>query len=329
MDVLEESLAARVIEELPQAVGRYQFTHALIQETLTEELTLTRRVRLHARIAESLEGLYGDNAEAHAAELVYHFAEAEAVIGNEKLVRYSLLAGERALAAFAWEDAILHFQRGLVAKEGGPMDAETAALLVGSGNAQLAAFTRGQAKEAMDGLSRAFNYYSETGDVSRAIAAAEYPMTTISGTAPGSAQLVERALHLAPPDSLAAGRLLLRYGWNQGRIQGDFKNAQDTFARALTIATENGDSFLEIQSLAAAAEVDVFNLACAESMVKSRRVIELAFQAGDPWAEVQAHQRATLALTIIGDLEGARHHGSAALAPAERLHESFWLSSAL
>ena len=34
LDVLEEALGARVIEELPQAVGRYQFTHALIQETL-------------------------------------------------------------------------------------------------------------------------------------------------------------------------------------------------------------------------------------------------------------------------------------------------------
>ena len=48
LDALEEALSARVIEELPQAVGRYQFTNALIQDTLTEELTSTRRVRLHA-----------------------------------------------------------------------------------------------------------------------------------------------------------------------------------------------------------------------------------------------------------------------------------------
>jgi tetratricopeptide (TPR) repeat protein len=112
-------------------------------------------------------------------------------------------------------------------------------------------------------------------------------------------------------------------------MQGDFKGAQDTFAKALAIATGNGDSFLEMQSLAAAAEVDVFNLACQESMVKSRRVIALANQADDPWAEVQAHQRATLACTILGDLEGASHHASAALAPAERLHDYFWLTSSL
>ena len=86
--LLEEALSARVIEELPQAVGRYQFTHALIQETLSEELTLTRRVRLHARIAQVLEELYGDNADAHSAELAHHYVQAEAVLGSEKLVRY-------------------------------------------------------------------------------------------------------------------------------------------------------------------------------------------------------------------------------------------------
>ena len=51
LEVLEEALASRVIEELPQSVGRYQFTHALIQETLAGELSTTRKVRLHARVA--------------------------------------------------------------------------------------------------------------------------------------------------------------------------------------------------------------------------------------------------------------------------------------
>ena len=127
LEVLEEALAARVVEELPRAVGRYQFTHALIQQTLAEELSTTRRVRLHARIAEALEGLYGAQAEAHAAELALHFSEAEAVLGTEKLVRYSLLAGERALAIYGWEEAVAHFQRAEAAKGGQPMDGETGA----------------------------------------------------------------------------------------------------------------------------------------------------------------------------------------------------------
>jgi hypothetical protein len=37
--------------------------------------------------------------------------------------------------------------------------------------------------------------------------------------------------------------------------------------------------------------------------MKSRRVLGLIDQFDDPWAEVQAHQRATLACTIIGNLK--------------------------
>ena len=91
-------------------MGRYQFTHALIQETLVGELSLTRRVRLHAQIAQTLEKLYGDEAEAHAAELAKLFAQAEAVLGSDKLVRYSLAAGEDALDASSPELASDHFK---------------------------------------------------------------------------------------------------------------------------------------------------------------------------------------------------------------------------
>ena len=93
-----------------------QFSHALIQETLAGELSAARRVRLHAQIGQALEELYGDDAEAHAAELAHHFAEAEAVLGTEKLVRYSLLAGEGALAAYAFEEALAYFEQALAAK---------------------------------------------------------------------------------------------------------------------------------------------------------------------------------------------------------------------
>jgi predicted ATPase len=113
---IDEALAAHLIEEVTGTGERYQFTHALVQQTLAEELSSSRRVRLHARIGEAIEELYGRDADAHAAELAHHFAEARPVVGVEKLVHYSLLAGERALAAYAYEDALAHFERGLAAK---------------------------------------------------------------------------------------------------------------------------------------------------------------------------------------------------------------------
>jgi predicted ATPase len=147
---LDEAVAARIVSEAPESVGRYQFTHALIMQTLTSELPTTRRVRLHARIALALEEQFGNDAGSHAGRLAYHFGEAQLVLGGAKLARYCLLAGERALASNAHEEALRHFQRGVDAKEGQPIDAETASLLFGLGRAQAATMERHQSSEAGD-----------------------------------------------------------------------------------------------------------------------------------------------------------------------------------
>ena len=105
--------------------------NALVQRTLVDELSLTRRVQLNARIAETMEELSEDDVEANAVQLAHHFGEAQTLLGVERLVKYSKMAGEQALAAYAYEEAMAHFERALAAKEGLPIDAETAAILFG------------------------------------------------------------------------------------------------------------------------------------------------------------------------------------------------------
>jgi tetratricopeptide (TPR) repeat protein len=334
LEVLEEALAARVIEELPQAVGRYQFTHALIQETLAEELTLTRRVRLHARIGETLEQLYGDNADAHATELAHHFAEAEAVLGTDKLVRYSLLAGERALASYAYEESLSHFQQALTAK-GVPLtgtepakDAEAAALLYGLGKARLSTQERRQVQEAVDTLGRSFDYYERTGDVARAVTVAEYPLPALSQGRTGIAQFVARALELVPPDSQQAGRLLSTYGAELGRVENDHQGAEEAFDRALAIARREGDLALELRTLAASANVDLFHLRLQGTLEKARQIIELADSTGNDQAAWSGHLDSARALDYIGELESVKQHASAALELAEKLHDRYRLALA-
>ena len=329
LDVLEEAIAARVIEELPTAVGRYQFTHALIQETLADELSMTRRVRLHARIAEMLEELYGTDAEARAAELAHHFAQAEAVAGNEKLVKYARIAGERALENFAHEDALVHFQRALAAKEGEPVDAETAATLYGLGRAQVATLPRHQIQDAVASFTRAFDFYAETGDVDRAVAIAEYPFYPVAGQRIGEAQLIARALELLPPDSHEAGGLLSRYGRVIEIEEGDYDSAQKAFATALSIAKREGDVALEMRTLADAANVDLYESRWQECLSKALRSIELAQRTDEPYTEILARYSAALAQCALGDLEGLRLNAPALLTLAERLRDRWWVASAL
>ena len=322
-EILEEALTARVIEELPQSVGRCQFTHALIQETLAGELSLTRRVRLHAQIAESLEEMYGADAEAHAAELAHHFSEAEAVLGTYKLVRYSLLAGDKAVAARAYEEASAHFQRGLTAKGVALMgsepaeDEEAAALLIGLGRAQSGIVVRRDSNQVIDSLTRAFEYYLAAGDSERAVAAA----LSISYSGNLGLEINERALKLVPPDSHEAGRLqsnlILPYG-------NDNEKAEEAFDQAQSITRQQQDKSLEFQTLVAGACEAFHNCHNARSLERNVQAIDQAHLVDRPFDEAHARFDLQHAFYALGDLEGSARHAEAMLAPAERSRILIW-----
>ena len=331
LEVLEEAQSARVIEESPGSGDRFRFAHALIQDTVGSELTTARRVRLHSRIAQALEQLYGANAEAHAAELAHHFAEAEAVLGTEKLVRYSLMAGEQALAAYAHEEALVHFQRALAAKEGQPMDAETAAMLFGLGRAQVATLDPLDHQEALANLARAFDYYEETKEVDRAVAVAQFPVQSSlsTGRDTGVMQLVTRALTLVPIDSREAGRLLCQYGNILYYQTGDFEGAIEALSQALAIARREGDATLEMRTLVAAGHAEASHLHFQESLEYDLQAIKLSGRVDDPFEETHARQEVASVLHRTGDLEGARRHAAAMLEVAETLRHRTRLWQAL
>ena len=325
LDVLDEALLAHVLEELAQPVGRYQFSHALIQDTLAAELSINRKVRVHARVAEALEELYAADAEAHADQLAHHFAEAQTVLGPEKLVRYSLLAGHRALANYAYEGALEHFQRALAAIEHRATGANVAAILFDLGRAQGAA---GQVREAWGNLNRAFDYYFEAQAVDRAVAVAEYPLFFVPGLTE-TTRMASRALTLVPPDSQEAGRLLCRYGLLLNLETADYQAAQEALSQALAIAQETKDAALELGALANAADVDFYHLRWPQVLERSEQAIELACRADDYQAEVWPRYLAAAALWVMGDSERMALHATAMLDRAEKLRNRGFLANAL
>jgi len=322
LEILEEALAARLIEELPPNVGLYQFNHRLVQESLIQELSLTRRVRLHARIAQAIEELYEQDLESHASVLAYHYAQAEAITGAEKLVHYSFIAGEQALAAYAYEEAQTHFQRALASKEGEDVDAETAAVLFGLGRAQAATGGRLHFLEALDSWQRAFEYYYGVGDVDRAVAVAGYPVHTITtGIITGAVEVITRALSLVPPNSHQAGRLLSTYGLTLYKETGDYDGAQHAFHQVLAIARREQDPALEMRTLAGAAEVAWWQLRLSDAVAYGRQAVDLAGRVDDPQSEILARTFMGRALTAMGESEEAANDSAAMLTTAERLRD--------
>ncbi len=318
LEALEEAMAARVIEELPRPAGRYQFTHALIQETLAGELSSARRVRLHARIAQMLEALYGAQADQHADELAFHFGEAESVLGMAKLVQYALLAGEKALAAYAQADAMSHFQRGLAAKQGQPMDEQTAELLYGLGRAEMALVLWEQASVH---LGRAFDYYAQVGAVQRCTEIASVPSHDYGVSSSLMMPLVERALQLVPADSIAAGWLLEIHGRYFPVGTGDNVGAMALSKRAVAIAQRANDRRLELRALGGWAGLAYGGLSMRDLEEASGRALALLPSVDNPRDEAWVRWSAVLLFMCKGDVVEAKTQAMASMAAAERLRD--------
>jgi class 3 adenylate cyclase/tetratricopeptide (TPR) repeat protein len=326
LDALEEALGARLIEELADSAGHYQFSHALIRETLSGELSATRRLRLHARIAETLEQLYRGEIEAHAAELAYQFAKAESVLGTAKVLHYSRLAGEQAISGHAYEEALEHFERALAVKDGLALDAETAGLLFGLARAELGARELYEVGPALGRLVQAFEYYAGAGDVASALTVATHPVPAVwERTA--FPDVVSRALALVDGDSIDAGRLLSTLGWFRSVHQRDHAGGERAFERALEIAREHGDQALERRTLVNAAHADYWQLAWMRCRERGLRAIALAADANDQRTEMAAREWPARVGGIVGDLADARLHAGAAVELAEKLRERHELAN--
>jgi class 3 adenylate cyclase/tetratricopeptide (TPR) repeat protein len=114
LDLLEEAVESSLLVESGAHPGRFMFAHALINHTLYEEHGVTRRARLHLRIAEALEDICGsDDPGPRLAELAHHWSAATASIDPSKAMDYSRRAAERALEELAPDEALKWFSNAL------------------------------------------------------------------------------------------------------------------------------------------------------------------------------------------------------------------------
>ncbi|MGO9875906.1 MAG: ATP-binding protein [Acidimicrobiia bacterium] len=112
LDVMDAAVAAAVLVESGTA-DRYRFAHALIQHSLYDELSPTRRARAHQRIAETLETQAAPRDAATLAELAHHWVAATRPADLAKALGYVRLAGDAARDALAPDDAIRWYMQAL------------------------------------------------------------------------------------------------------------------------------------------------------------------------------------------------------------------------
>jgi tetratricopeptide (TPR) repeat protein len=127
LDALDEASNAQLLRV--EGSDSFAFTHDKIREVLYEELNPIRRRRLHLRVGEGLEQLYGlsdtsvllpisggdGQARATAVEsLAHHFIEGGDLV---KGMRYSIRAGDLARKVFALDEAVHGYQHAIECAE--------------------------------------------------------------------------------------------------------------------------------------------------------------------------------------------------------------------
>jgi hypothetical protein len=111
LDQVDLAVAAGVVTEQAAAAECFQFSHALVHETLYEHATRLRRARLHAVVADAIAEVAG--GDAPASEVARHLYEAVPVVGPGRAVDAAQRAAASAQGALAYEVAEDHLRRAL------------------------------------------------------------------------------------------------------------------------------------------------------------------------------------------------------------------------
>ena len=267
LERLEEAEDARIVGEVEGRPGAYRFSHALVRETLYEELRTTRRVRLHRQVAEVLEALHGEADQSQLAALAYHFCEAASGGDVDRAIDYAVRAAERSLELLAFEEAANHFDRALTALEAhdAPDELQRCRLLIRLGRAHRAAGAR---EEGRDALRRA----------------------------------MQAARQLKDPELFARAALALSLGVGSAGARVD-EEVVEALEEA-RVGLPQADSPLRAKVLAALSGAMLFSADTATRNAHSRDALEMARRLGDKEALVTALEPAFFYLNDRYDAEG-------------------------
>ena len=325
LERLEPAVAARVVEAVDAASGRYRFAHAVIREVLYDGLPLTQRLALHERVGKAIEALHGADRDDHLAELAHHFCAAAPLGHADVAVEYARRAAERACERLGFEEAALLYRRALDALGLGDDDSPRRCdLLVGLGVAQ---HRSGAIPAGAERLAEALALAQRLDDPERILRAILGPGWFVGDTFPisdlGEAPALERALARIPGDSAlvaeAVSFLATRLFW-VGRLE----EADRESARAVAIARRVGDPRRLGRCLEARHWVLGGPDHLAEREALAGELLAVAEAAGDVEMQCAAHRwRATDALER-GDGAGFERELAACASVARRTRQPFF-----
>jgi DNA-binding CsgD family transcriptional regulator len=101
---IDDALQVATIRPTEPA-DHYEFAHALVRNAIYDELSPSRRARLHRRIAAALEQLRAGHDVRRTAEIAEQYARSTSLPGAAHGIQYALIAADEARRTHAYAEA--------------------------------------------------------------------------------------------------------------------------------------------------------------------------------------------------------------------------------
>jgi len=283
LDVLDIATAASLVQELADTPGHYHFAHALIQHTLYEELGLTRRARVHRRVAEALEDLCDDESVTRVSELARHWLAATQPIDLTKAIHYSRQAGDAALIALAPAEALRHYAQALDLCSQS-RDTDPVLLLdlaIGLGTAQRQSGNPAFRETLLDVGRRAADMDDVERLVSSALANSRGVVSSIAAVDAEKIEILETALGRLSKDHPDRAQLLATL-CSELTFGSPFNHLQPLADEAVDLALSSGDDAAIVRVLNHVFDPLQVPPLLDQSVARSTEALVRAERSGDP-----------------------------------------------
>ena len=289
----------------------FTFAHELMRQTLLAGISVPRRQKLHASVADGIERLYPRVVNERAGEIADHLLKAASFADHRRLVHYLTLAGKNALEAAAFEEAQRNFHSALSHQR--TVDLRGRAELL----ANLATAERGLERwdAAIANLSEALEIYLRLGDremIGRSFTESADALI-FAGRIQQGIEMARRGLAYLQSDvSVDRVRLLASLGHAHAAVAG-YELADEALREALDLASRLSDPKLMASVLGNRSIVNFNFFRLPEAAEDGFRSEQLGGSESSPWQRALQlrvlHQtlmflgRPTEAARIAGELE--------------------------
>lgn len=285
IEMLDTAVKAGLLDESPTVPGRYSFVHVLLKSTLSQDLSLTRKTRVHRDIGEAIEQSARGRSKGRVGELAWHFGRAGPG-ESDRAVLYATRAASQAERRLAYVEAVAFYEDAIRAcRSDEPVDQTVLAQLL---------LSLAEAQWRMGALQKAGDTFFEAAGAARLSGVPDLLARAAIGTCWGSwesfdadreeqARLLREALsQIGEQDSSARAKLMAYLGHILYFGGGSSAEAISLVERSFAMAERLGDPHTEFTVLTATQFYMVERVNSDKRLASANRCVEIAESSDDP-----------------------------------------------